>query len=65
MAKRHPDEKPNRAYTIDELAAMQGVDGPQDIEYIASLWPGEGDGDAVLNFILEERQQRRALHKKQ
>jgi hypothetical protein len=44
--------------TIDRLIAEQGVTPIDDLDQLAALWPADDDPDALMNFVLSERQAR-------
>ncbi len=63
MAKRDPLEgfsfhpEPD----LETLISHQGVSPVEDLDELSLLWPVNDDPDALLQFILSERQHRRAL----
>jgi hypothetical protein len=50
-----------QAVSLDELAEEQGTKAVSDLDAIAALWPTDDDPDALLEFILQERGERRRL----
>jgi hypothetical protein len=47
--------------TIDRLIAEQGVTPIDDLDQLAALWPADDDPDALMSFVLSERQARLQL----
>jgi hypothetical protein len=45
-------------YTLGRLIAEQGVTPIDDLDQLAALWPADDDPDALMNFVLSERQAR-------
>jgi len=45
--------------SLEELAEEQGSGTASDLDSIAALWPADDDPDALLNFVLHERGERR------
>jgi hypothetical protein len=43
---------------LDRLIAEQGVTPIDDLDQLADLWPADDDPDALMNFVLLERQAR-------
>lgn len=43
---------------LDRLIAEQGVTPIDDLDAIAALWPADDDPDALMTFVLSERQAR-------
>lgn len=43
------------------LIEQQEVSPIHDLESLSDLWPADDDPDLLLNFVLEERTQRRRL----
>lgn len=43
---------------LDRLIAEQGVTPIDDLDEIAALWPADDDPDALMTFVLSERQAR-------
>jgi hypothetical protein len=50
-----------QSISLDELAEEQGTKVVSDLESIAALWPPDDDPDALLDFILHERRERRRV----
>jgi hypothetical protein len=48
--------------SLDELAQQQGVSPVNDLDEISALWPADDDPDELLNHIITQRNERRALH---
>lgn len=44
--------------TLSRLIAEQGVTPIDDLDQLAALWPADDDPDALMNFVLSERQAR-------
>ncbi len=49
-------EKPEDV--LSRLIAEQGVTPIDDLDQLAALWPADDDPDALMNFVLSERQAR-------
>jgi hypothetical protein len=45
--------------SLEELAEEQGAGTVSDLNSIAALWPADDDPDALFDFILHERHERR------
>jgi hypothetical protein len=45
--------------SLEVLAEEQGVSPVEDLDEIAALWPGKDDPQALRQFILRERAERR------
>ena len=62
MSKVETPEKDELAqkaeYTLRRLIAEQGVTPIDDLDQLAALWPADDDPDALMNFVLSERQAR-------
>lgn len=43
---------------LSRLIAEQGVKPIDDLDELAALWPADDDPDALMNFVLSERQAR-------
>jgi len=57
------DEEAQKAeYTLSRLIADQGVTPIDDLRELAALWPADDDPDALMNFVLSERQTRLQLN---
>lgn len=50
-----------QSVSLDELAEEQGAGVVSDIDSIAALWPADDDPDALLDFVLHERHERRRV----
>jgi hypothetical protein len=50
-----------RSMPLDELAEQQGVSAVSDLDEIADLWPADDDPDALMHYVLAERNERRSL----
>jgi hypothetical protein len=48
--------------TLGRLIADQGVMPIDDLADLAALWPADDDPDALMNFVLSERQKRLQLN---
>ena len=67
---QEPDDRGNEleatpfwnSIPLDQLAACQGVSPADDLDEIGALWPADDDPDALLQFILAERAERRKLN---
>ncbi|HVQ36157.1 MAG TPA: hypothetical protein VMS31_01400 [Pyrinomonadaceae bacterium] len=54
-----PQESEARAKMyLDRLIAEQGVRPIANLDELAALWPADDDPDALMNFVLSERQAR-------
>jgi hypothetical protein len=51
-----------RTTSIEELARRQGVGPATDLDEIASLWPADHEPGAFLDFIVNERRDRRRIN---
>ena len=51
----------NAELTLNRLIAEQGVTAIEDLDQLAALWPADDDPDALMNFVLSERQARGQL----
>gem|GEM_PF-2764654 len=47
---------------LSQLIAEQGVTPIDDLRELAALWPADDDPDALMNFVLSERQARLQLN---
>lgn len=47
---------------LSRLTAEQGVRPVDDLNELAALWPADDDPDALMNFVLSERQARGQLN---
>ena len=57
------DEVAEKAeYTLGQLIAEQGVTPIDDLDELAALWPADDDPDALMNYVLSERQTRQQLN---
>lgn len=45
--------------SLEELVEEQGAEVVSDVDSIAALWPADDDPDALLDFVLRERGERR------
>ena len=43
---------------LSQFIAEQGVTPIVDLEQLAALWPADDDPDALMSFVLSERQAR-------
>ena len=50
--------------TLGRLVAEQGVTPIDDLDQLAALWPADDDPDALIRFVLSERQARLQLDAK-
>ena len=56
-------ETPNKAEDdLSRLIAEQGIAPIDDLDELAALWPADDDPDALMNFVLLERQARLQLN---
>ena len=46
---------------LSQLIAEQGISPIRDLDELAALWPADDDPDALMNFVLTERQARLQL----
>ena len=58
--KNGMSQKPEHA--LSQLIAQQGVSPISDLNELAALWPANDDPDALMNFVLTERQARLQLN---
>jgi hypothetical protein len=57
------DEVAQKAeYTLGRLIAEQGITPIDDLDELASLWPADDDPEALMNYVLSERQARLQLN---
>lgn len=42
--------------SIRQLIAEQGIRPIDDLDELAALWPADDDPDALMNYVLSERQ---------
>ncbi len=47
--------------SLEELAEEQGAGTVSDLDSIAALWPADDGPDALFDFILHERHERRRV----
>jgi hypothetical protein len=47
---------------LSRLIAEQGVAPVDDLDELSALWPADDDPDALMNFVLSERQTRLQLN---
>ena len=47
---------------LGQLIAEQGVTPIDDLDEVAALWPADDDPDALMNYVLSERQARLQLN---
>ncbi len=52
------DEVAQKAEDLGQLIAEQGVTPIDDLDELAALWPADDDPDALMKFVLSERQAR-------
>jgi hypothetical protein len=50
-----------QSVSLEELAEEQGAGAVSDLDSIAALWPADDDPDALFDFILHERRERRRV----
>jgi hypothetical protein len=48
--------------TLGQLIAEQGVTPIDDLDELAGLWPADDDPDALMSYVLSERQARLNLN---
>ena len=62
MSKRETDPRHDSnekaENVLSRLIAEQGVRPIDDLNQLADLWPADDDPDALMNFVLSERQAR-------
>ena len=51
----------NAKHALSQLIAEQGISPIRDLDELAALWPADDDPDALMNFVLTERQARLQL----
>lgn len=57
------DEVAEKAeHTMRQLIAEQGITPIDDLDQLAALWPADDDPDALMNYVLSERQARLQLN---
>ncbi len=56
------DEVAQRAEDLGQLIAEQGVEPIDDLDQLAALWPADDDPDALMKYVLSERQARLQLN---
>ena len=49
------------AIALDELIQQQGVAPVSNLDELSELWPGDDDPDHLIQYVLEERAERRRL----
>lgn len=49
------------AITLDELIRQQRVVPVSNLDELSDLWPGDDDPDHLMQYVLEERAERRRL----
>jgi hypothetical protein len=47
---------------LSRLIAEQGITPIDDVDELAALWPADDDPDALMNYVLSERQARLNLN---
>lgn len=47
--------------SLEELAEEQGVGIVSNLNALADLWPADDDPDALMEFVLHERSERRTV----
>ena len=52
----------NAEYALSRLIAEQGITPIDDLDELAALWPADDDPDALMNYVLSERQARLQLN---
>ena len=52
----------NAEHALSQLVAEQGISPIHDLDELAALWPADDDPDALMNFVLAERQARLQLN---
>ncbi len=50
-----------QAISLDELAEEQGREVVFDLDSAGTLWPADDDPDALFDFIVHERHERRRV----
>ena len=50
-----------QSVSLDELLEEHGTEVASDLDSIAALWPEDDDPEALLDFILYERRERRKV----
>jgi hypothetical protein len=53
------------ALTLTRLIEQQQVSPANDLDEISDLWPGDDDPNLLMDYILNERFQRRTLNKRE
>jgi len=66
MSKLNIDKEDTTAeeasVVLRSLIEEQEVSPIHELELLSDLWPADDDPDLLLNFVLEERTERRRLH---
>lgn len=47
--------------SLEELAEEQGAGTVSELDWITALWPADEDPDALFDFIVHERHERRRV----
>ena len=56
------DEVAEKAdYSLSRLIAEQAITPVDDLDDLSALWPADDDPDALMNFVLSQRQARGQL----
>jgi hypothetical protein len=50
-----------QSVSLEQLAEEQGAGALTDLDSISALWPADDDPDALFDFILHERRERRRV----
>jgi hypothetical protein len=56
------DEAQTAGSALSRLIAEQGVTPIDNLDELSELWPADDDPDALMNFVLSERQARGQLN---
>jgi hypothetical protein len=51
-------------HSLNRLIAEQGIKPIDDIDELAALWPADDDPDALMRFVLSERQARSVIRRR-
>jgi len=67
MSKQDTEQKipvlDNETLTLTELIEQQHVSPINDLDEVSDLWPADDDPNLLMEYVLNERIQRRRLNK--
>jgi hypothetical protein len=65
MSKQDIEQKGSTTFwkpiSLDDLIEQQHVSPVNDLDEISDLWPIDDDPDSLLQYVLQERSERRKL----